>query len=246
MFAAEVERAVLEGRADIAVHSAKDVPSAAPLAGLVLAATPERVDVRDALVGGALGQLPPGALVATGSTRRRRPARLGAARSRIHRAARQYREPALEGTEERRGRGRVRGSPTAWSRRKSGRSAFDRRGLAASRTGCARVALSHGRRGCPGDLRSDRRRACSPCGRRGTRPFLPGSAEAATRRSGRSRPAQTPTRRCISRRSSPATTGTRSVRGAREGDDPVLLGQALADDLLDHRGGRALIEPWAS
>jgi hydroxymethylbilane synthase len=71
VFAAEVEVAVLERRADIAVHSAKDLPSAAPLEGLVLAATPERVDARDALVGNTLEDLPPGALVATGSTRRR-------------------------------------------------------------------------------------------------------------------------------------------------------------------------------
>ncbi|MGB9112486.1 MAG: hydroxymethylbilane synthase, partial [Acidimicrobiales bacterium] len=70
-FAAEVELAVLEGRADVAVHSAKDLPSVALLEGLVLAATPERVDVRDAFVGNTLEGLPPGALVATGSTRRR-------------------------------------------------------------------------------------------------------------------------------------------------------------------------------
>jgi hydroxymethylbilane synthase len=71
VFAVEVERAVLDGRADIAVHSAKDLPSAAPPAGLVLAATPERVDARDALIGRTLEHLPPGAIVATGSSRRR-------------------------------------------------------------------------------------------------------------------------------------------------------------------------------
>ena len=57
-FAAEVELAVLEGRADVAVHSAKDLPSVALLEGLVLAATPERVDVRDAFVGNTLEGLP--------------------------------------------------------------------------------------------------------------------------------------------------------------------------------------------
>ncbi|MGA8296599.1 MAG: hydroxymethylbilane synthase, partial [Acidimicrobiales bacterium] len=71
VFVAEVEYAVLEGSADIAVHSAKDLPSASPLVGLVLAAVPERVDARDALVGNALSALGPGALVATGSARRR-------------------------------------------------------------------------------------------------------------------------------------------------------------------------------
>lgn len=71
VFVAEVERAVLEGAGDIAVHSAKDLPSSAPELGLVLAATPERADPRDALVGLALYDLAPGALVATGAARRR-------------------------------------------------------------------------------------------------------------------------------------------------------------------------------
>jgi hydroxymethylbilane synthase len=69
-FVGEVQTAVLEGRADIAVHSAKDLPSTTP-AGLLLAAVPERADPRDALVGSRLDDLLPGALVATGSVRRR-------------------------------------------------------------------------------------------------------------------------------------------------------------------------------
>lgn len=70
VFVKEVQAAVLDGRADLAVHSAKDLPStAAP--GLTLAAFPVREDPRDALVGGRLDDLPPGALVATGSVRRR-------------------------------------------------------------------------------------------------------------------------------------------------------------------------------
>lgn len=73
VFVKEVQVAVLDGRADAAVHSAKDLPSNPALAtpGLVLAAVPQRGDPRDALVGCALGDLPPGARVATGSTRRR-------------------------------------------------------------------------------------------------------------------------------------------------------------------------------
>ncbi len=73
VFVKEVQAAVLDGRADAAVHSAKDLPSNPALAapGLVLAAVPERGDPRDALVGGSLADLPPGARVATGSTRRR-------------------------------------------------------------------------------------------------------------------------------------------------------------------------------
>jgi hydroxymethylbilane synthase len=70
VFAKEVQAAVLDGRADVAVHSAKDLPSLTP-PGLVIGATPERGDVRDALVGGTLAGLPHGAMVATGSLRRR-------------------------------------------------------------------------------------------------------------------------------------------------------------------------------
>ncbi len=70
VFVAEVRTAVLDGDADLAVHSAKDLP-AVPLDGLVLAAVPERADPRDSLVGGTLDGLAPGALVATGSVRRR-------------------------------------------------------------------------------------------------------------------------------------------------------------------------------
>ena len=77
VFAKEVQAAVLDGRADIAVHSAKDLPSAT-LDGLVIAATPERGDPRDALVGSTLNTLRHGAEVATGSLRRQ--AQLAAAR----------------------------------------------------------------------------------------------------------------------------------------------------------------------
>lgn len=69
-FAVEVQRALLDGRADVAVHSAKDLPGATP-EGLVLAAVPERRDAADALVGTTLAGLGPGATVATGSPRRR-------------------------------------------------------------------------------------------------------------------------------------------------------------------------------
>ena len=70
VFVKEIEEAVLDGRADVAVHSAKDLPSAtAP--GLVLAAVPERADPRDALVGAALDEIPTGGRVGTGSVRRR-------------------------------------------------------------------------------------------------------------------------------------------------------------------------------
>jgi len=70
VFVKEVQTAVLEGRADFAVHSAKDLP-ALGVPGLVLAAVPERGDARDALVGRTLEELPAGARVATGAVRRR-------------------------------------------------------------------------------------------------------------------------------------------------------------------------------
>lgn len=70
VFTKEVQAAVMDGRADVAVHSAKDLPSVTP-EGLVLAAVPPRADARDALVGRPLADLPAGAAVATGSARRR-------------------------------------------------------------------------------------------------------------------------------------------------------------------------------
>ena len=70
VFVKEVQVAVLEGRADIAVHSAKDLPSA-PADGLTIAAFGQRRDARDVLVGRSMNDLAPGATVATGSVRRR-------------------------------------------------------------------------------------------------------------------------------------------------------------------------------
>src|SRR4051794_40627364 len=70
VFVKEVQAAVLDGRADIAVHSAKDLQSV-PTPGLALAAVPAREDPRDTLVGASLESLAVGARVATGSVRRR-------------------------------------------------------------------------------------------------------------------------------------------------------------------------------
>ncbi len=71
VFVKEVQAAVQRGDADLAVHSAKDLPSGPSPGGLVLACVPERADVRDCLVGATLDDLAPGAVVATGSVRRR-------------------------------------------------------------------------------------------------------------------------------------------------------------------------------
>ena len=70
VFVKEVEQAVLDGRAEVAVHSAKDLPSETS-PELELAALPERGDPRDALVGRPLDEIPTGGRVGTGSVRRR-------------------------------------------------------------------------------------------------------------------------------------------------------------------------------
>ncbi|MFN7998191.1 MAG: hydroxymethylbilane synthase [Bryobacteraceae bacterium] len=69
LFTKEIEEALLEGSADLAVHSLKDLPTELPL-GLLLAATPEREDPRDAIVGKTLAALPEGARLGTSSLRR--------------------------------------------------------------------------------------------------------------------------------------------------------------------------------
>jgi len=68
-FCKGVQRELLEGRADIAVHSAKDMQSLPP-EGLVIGAYPERGAVHDCLVGATRDQLGPDSIVATGSARR--------------------------------------------------------------------------------------------------------------------------------------------------------------------------------
>jgi hydroxymethylbilane synthase len=72
LFVKEIEEALLDGRADFAVHSMKDLPAALP-ERLILACVPAREDPRDVLVAprhGALDALPRGARVGTSSLRR--------------------------------------------------------------------------------------------------------------------------------------------------------------------------------
>jgi hydroxymethylbilane synthase len=69
LFTKEIEEALLDGRADLAVHSLKDLPTELP-EGLALAAVPEREDPRDAIVGRKLSELAAGARVGTSSLRR--------------------------------------------------------------------------------------------------------------------------------------------------------------------------------
>lgn len=71
-FTREIERALLDGEVDLAVHSAKDVPGELP-EGLMLLGVPAREDPADAWIGGAssLAEVPEGARVGTSSLRRR-------------------------------------------------------------------------------------------------------------------------------------------------------------------------------
>jgi hydroxymethylbilane synthase len=81
MFTKEIEEALLEGRIDLAVHSLKDLPTDLP-EPFVLAATPKRVDPRDAFVSiqyQHFSDLPSGAKIGTSSLRRQ--AQLKALRS---------------------------------------------------------------------------------------------------------------------------------------------------------------------
>ncbi len=69
LFVKELEAALAAGAVDLCVHSAKDVPPDLP-AGLPLLAILPRADARDALCGSTLADLPRGAVVGTGSSRR--------------------------------------------------------------------------------------------------------------------------------------------------------------------------------
>jgi hydroxymethylbilane synthase len=84
LFTKEIQRELLSGRIDLAVHSLKDLPTDA-VPGLGLAAVPERASVHDVLISdcaGSLAELPAGAIVGTGSLRRR--AQLLSVRSDLH------------------------------------------------------------------------------------------------------------------------------------------------------------------
>ncbi len=73
VFTKELQRALLDDRIDLAVHSLKDLPTD-PIAGLTLAAVPERESPCDALIsrgGVRFFDLPAGAKIGTGSARRK-------------------------------------------------------------------------------------------------------------------------------------------------------------------------------
>lgn len=73
LFTKEIQRALLDGRCDVAVHSLKDLPTE-PIDGLTLAAVPPREDPSDCLISSSsanLKDLPAGSRIGTGSPRRR-------------------------------------------------------------------------------------------------------------------------------------------------------------------------------
>ena len=71
LFTKEIDEALLDGKADIAVHSAKDIPGEIP-DGLEIAAILEREDVRDSLLGAkSVSDLPKNAKIGTSSPRRK-------------------------------------------------------------------------------------------------------------------------------------------------------------------------------
>ncbi|MCW8131045.1 MAG: hydroxymethylbilane synthase [Planctomycetota bacterium] len=107
VFVKELERALLDKRIDFAVHSLKDMPVRQPR-GLLLAAVPAREDVRDVAVTRSkkkLAQLPAGAVIGTGSPRRRALLALafpqlafGEIRGNVETRLRKVREGACAGT----------------------------------------------------------------------------------------------------------------------------------------------------
>ena len=95
VFVKEVQQAVLDGIAEIAVHSAKDLPST-EADGLMIGAFCERRSAADALIGRRFDQLALGATVATGSVRRRAQIRRVRPDLRVRRAPRQHSHPSRE------------------------------------------------------------------------------------------------------------------------------------------------------
>ena len=231
VFVKEVQQAVLDDRADLAVHSAKDLPSETP-AGLRLAAVPERGDPRDALVGSRLEEIPTGGRVGTGSVRRR--AQLAAARPDLVFAP-------LRGNMETRLRKRVEDGHDAIV---VAVAALDRLGDApAGRAGRARGRVPRRRRQGARGARRDRRPGCAfrSAGRAGVSRRARWRVQPSVRR------ARARRRRVRPGRARSTTRGARWSRLAaharrRIGNDAEAVGAAAARDLLDAKGGRDLLD----
>jgi hydroxymethylbilane synthase len=239
VFVKEVQAAVLEGRADFAVHSAKDLPSSV-VDGLVLACVPSRADARDALVGRRLEALAPGARVATGSARRRaqlawlRPdltfaGLRGAMETRLSKAAGFAAIVVAAAALDRLGRmsevTEVLAAALLVPQVGQGALAVECR-ADDDRTVAALAAIEH----APSRRAVDAERAW--LAEVGGGCDLPVGAHARVAEDGRVRLAAmiaTPDGRVM-------------LRAADEGDDPVELGRRLARHLLDDAGGSSLLE----
>jgi hydroxymethylbilane synthase len=239
VFVKEVQAAVLEGRADFAVHSAKDLPSSV-VDGLVLACVPSRADARDALVGRRLEALAPGARVATGSARRRaqlawlRPdltfaGLRGAMETRLSKAAGFAAIVVAAAALDRLGRmsevTEVLAAALLVPQVGQGALAVECR-ADDDRTVAALAAIEH----APSRRAVDAERAW--LAEVGGGCDLPVGAHARVAEDGRIRLAAmiaTPDGRVM-------------LRAADEGDDPVELGRRLARHLLDDAGGSSLLE----
>ena len=156
VFTREIEQALLDGRIDVAVHSAKDLTGDMP-AGLVIGAVLEREDPRDACCGpyASLDEIPDGARIGTSSARRARAPARAAARPRGGAAARQRRHAAAQarrrrGRRDRAGRRRARAARPAGADRVPVRPARVR---ARGRPGRARAAGAARRGGARGGAR---------------------------------------------------------------------------------------------
>ena len=237
VFVKEVQQAVLEGRADLAVHSAKDLPSTT-------------ADGLDARGGAGTGRPPrrPRRFPARRHPARRPhrhrvrapagPARGGPARPRVRRPAGQHRDPAAQagGRGPRRGRRRGRRARPAGPARSGDRGARARRAAPAGRAGRARGRVPRRRRAHAGA--SGRRSTtathtarCSP-NARSSRSWVAG----ARCRAARSR--RSPATRWCSTRCSRRLDGHIVLRTRVVGSDPAEVGAAAARDLLEAKGGR--------
>lgn len=242
VFVKEVQAAVLDGRADVSVHSAKDLPPLTP-PGLLLAAVPARADARDALVGRTLDELPPGAVVATGAPRRR--AQLAHLRPdltfvgvRGNMAARVQR--ATTGPVDAVVVAAAALDRLGWGDRVAERLSVTR---CLPQVGQGSLALEC-REDDPvarqlleavDDLRAHRELAAE-------RAFLAVLGAGCTLPvAGWAEPGEGPVLRLHGMIAS--GDGRVLVRGAREGDDPEALGTALGRDLV-HEGGASAVEGW--
>jgi hydroxymethylbilane synthase len=237
-----IQASVLNGAADVAVHSAKDLPSR-PTDGLTVAAYLERADPCDALVGTPLDEMPPGAVVATGSIRRR--------------AQLAWLRPDL-GFVELRGNihSRLAVLKPGWSLVMAV-AALDRLGLSeriSQRLEPAWMVPQAGQGALALECRSDDARTRSILGALDHKPtrlaveteraFLARLGAGCSAPVGAYAAVEVDqiTARCFLG----SLDGSVALRLVRSGTDPLDLGGGLAEELLDRYGGRELMGAWSA